>query len=237
MAGKGYLSRVDSKKLRGFDGWLAMTTILSPPDQRVVLRNLSWETYRRLLSEHGDSSSPRITFDRGVLEIMSPSAEHERYNLRIADLIGVLADEMNLEVEGLGASTFTREDLERGFEADSCFYVQNLDKVRNKERVDLRTDPPPDLVIEIEITNPSINKLPLFREFGVPEVWRYDGHRLEMFRLRNSQYEATDESLVFPEVSATVLTRLLEQGKALGRTGWLRMTRAWAHKQYGRTAE
>jgi Uma2 family endonuclease len=209
-----------------------MTTILSPPDQRVVLRNLSWETYRRLLSEHGDGSSPRFTFDRGVLEIMSPSAEHERYNLRIADLIGALADEMNLEVEGLGASTFTRADLERGFEAGSCFYVQNIDKVRNKERIDLETDPPPDLVIEIEITNPSINKLPLFLEFGVPEVWRYNGLRLEMFRFLSSRYEATEESMTFPGVSAMVLTRLLQQGKALGRTGWLRMTRAWAHERY-----
>jgi len=211
-----------------------MKTILSPPEQRVVLRQLSWETYRRLLSEHGDGSSPRFTFDRGVLEIMSPSAEHERYNLRIADLIGILADVMDIEVEGLGASTFTREDLERGFEADSCFYVQNVVKVRNKERVDLETDPPPDLVIEIEVTNPSINKLPLFAEFGVPEVWRYDGVRLEMFRLVGSQYEATEESVAFAGVAADVLTRLLEQGKRLGRTGWLRMTRAWAHEQYGR---
>jgi Uma2 family endonuclease len=139
---------------------------------------------------------------------------------------------MNLEVEGLGASTFTREDLERGFEASSCFYVQNVEKVRNKERVDLRTDPPPDLLIEIEITNPSINKLPLFGEFGVPEVWRYNRLRLEMLRLRRSRYEATEESTAFPGVPATVLTHLLEQGKAPGRTGWLRMTRAWAHEQY-----
>jgi len=213
-----------------------MTTILSPPDQRVTLRQLSWETYRRLLSEHADASSPRFTFDRGVLEIMSPSAEHERHNLRIADLIGVLADEMNLEVEGLGAATFTREDLERGFEADSCFYVQNVDKIRNKERIDLATDPPPDLVIEIDITNPSINKLVLYKEFGVPEVWRYNGDRLEMLRLRDDQYEATEESVAFPGVSATVLTRLLHQGKSLGRTGWLRMTRAWAHERYGSSA-
>ncbi len=92
-----------------------MPTILSPPDQRVTLRQLSWETYQRLLIEHADASSPRLTFDRGVLEIMSPSAEHERYNLRIGDLIGFLADEMNLEVEGLGATTFMREDLAQIF--------------------------------------------------------------------------------------------------------------------------
>ncbi|MBZ5562210.1 MAG: Uma2 family endonuclease [Acidobacteriia bacterium] len=210
-----------------------MTKIVSPPEQRVALRTLSWETYERLLSEHGDGSSPRFTFDRGVLEIMSPSAEHERYNLMIADLIGVLADEMDVEMLGLGATTFKRQDLECGFEADSCFYVQNFERVRNKERIDLATEPAPDLVIEIEITNPSINKLALFAEFGVPEVWRYDGFRLEMFQLLSGRCGAREESAAFPGVSATVLTQLLQQGKALGRTGWLRMTRAWAHEHYG----
>jgi Uma2 family endonuclease len=146
-------------------------------------------------------------------------------------LIGVIADAMNLEAEGLGASTFTREDLERGFEADSCFYVQNVDKIRNKERVDLSTDPPPDLVVEIDITNPSINKLVLFKEFGVPEVWRYDGQRLEILRLQGNSYKASEGSIAFPGVSATAVTRLLREGRSLGRTGWLRMTRVWAHER------
>ncbi len=107
-----------------------------------------------------------------------------------------------------------------------------MDKVRNKERIDLGTDPPPDLVIEVEIINPAIHKLPLFMQFGVPEVWRYNGTRLEMFRLLARQYADAEESAAFPGVSATVLTRLLAQGKSLGRTGWLRMTRAWAHERY-----
>ncbi|MGH9446781.1 MAG: Uma2 family endonuclease [Terriglobia bacterium] len=211
-----------------------MTATLSLPEQRVVLRNLSWKTYERVLSEQEDSSSPRLTFDRGVLEIMSPSAEHERYNLRIADLVGVLADEMDLEPEGLGASTFRREDLERGFEPDSCFYVQNAGQIRGKERIDLKVDPPPDLVVEIEISRASINKLPLFAEFGVPEVWRYDGRRLAVLRLSEGRYEEVEESSVFARVSAVSLTRLLEQGKELGRTGWLRLARAWARERYGK---
>ena len=213
-----------------------MTTILSPPEQRVVLRNLSWETYECLLSEHVDCSSPRFTYDRGDLEIMSPSAEHERYNLRIADLVGVLADEMNVKVEGLGSTTFKREDLDRGFEADSCFYVQNFERVRKKEPLDLKVDPPPDLVVEIDITNPSINKLPLFPEFGIPEVWSYNGDRLEMHRFSRGRYEAADQSAAFPGVSANELKRLIQQGKELDRTGWLRMTRAWAHEHYGKGA-
>src|SRR5262249_31633794 len=133
-----------------------MPAVLSLPEQRVVLRNVSWQTYVRLLSEHAESSSPRLTFDHGELEIMSPSAEHERYNLRIADLVGILADEMDVEAEGLGSSTFKREELERGFEPDSCFYIKNIECVRGKDRIDLALDPPPDLVVEVDITSASI---------------------------------------------------------------------------------
>lgn len=207
--------------------------VLNPPEERVVLRNLSWETYERLLSEKGDDRSPRFTFDGGVLEIMSPLPEHERWNLRIADLVGVLADEMNVEAEGFGATTFKREDLERGFEPDSCFYIQNVERLRGKERIDLETDPPPDLVIEIEITRSSIRKLPLFAAFGVPEVWRYDGTGVSIFRLEHGKYDEIPESAVFPGVSSLWLAALLERGRPLGRTGWLRLARTSARERYG----
>jgi Uma2 family endonuclease len=208
-----------------------MPTTLTVPEQRIVLRNVSWETYERLISEHADCGAPRFTYDRGALEIMSPSEDHERYNLKIADLLGAVADEMDIEVEGLGCATFRREELERGFEADSCFYVQHREKVQGKEHIDLETDPPPDLVIEIDITHPSIDKLALYAKFGVPEVWRYDGVRLEIFRWVSGGYEAAQESAVFPGVSAAAVTELMRSGKALGRTGWLRLCRTWAHEQ------
>lgn len=101
---------------------------------------------------------------------MSPFPEHERYNLRFADLLGVISEEMSIEMEALGSTTFNRKDLERGFEADSCFYVQNAARVRNKERIDSCIDPPPDLVIEIEVTSSTLNKLALYAKFCVPEV-------------------------------------------------------------------
>jgi Uma2 family endonuclease len=213
-----------------------MRAVLSLPEQRVVLRNVSWQTYVRLLSEHAESTSPRLTFDHGELEIMSPSAEHERYNLRIADLVGILADEMDVEAEGLGSSTFKREELERGFEPDSCFYIKNIERVRGKDRIDLALDPPPDLVVEVDITSASINKLPIFAEFEVPEVWRFNGERLSILGLRGNTYQEVDSSEVFPNVSSFTISQLLAQGKSLGRTGWLRLVRMWAHERYGKSS-
>jgi Uma2 family endonuclease len=98
-----------------------MTTIVTDEEQRILLRNVSWETYERLLADQADSSAPRFTFDRGDLEIMSPSPDHERYNDAVRVIVDVLADELNLEIEGLGATTFKRDDIERGFEPNSCF--------------------------------------------------------------------------------------------------------------------
>ena len=106
--------------------------------------------------------------------------------------------------------------------------------MRGKDRIDLAVDPPPDLVVEVDITSPSISKLPMFAEFGVPEVWRFDGERLSMLRRRQGSYEEVDTSEVFRGVSAQAISELLEQGKPLGGTGWLRLARAWAHERYGK---
>src|SRR5215207_2585581 len=114
-----------------------MATVLGPPEQRVTLHNVSWETYERLLADLGDSSAPRLTYDRGTLEIMSPSSEHERYNRTAAQIVEELAVELNINIDSLGSTTFRREDLDRGFEPDSCFYIRNVAGVRGKKRIDL----------------------------------------------------------------------------------------------------
>lgn len=95
---------------------------------------------------------------------MSPSPEHEKLNRRIAQLVLAVTEKMGIESEDLGSTTFRRKDLERGFEPDSCFYIQNEERVRGKDRIDLSVDPPPDLVIEIDLTSPSINKLPVYAQ-------------------------------------------------------------------------
>lgn len=204
-----------------------MATVLSPPEQRVTLHNVSWETYERLLADLRDSSAPRLTYDRGTLEIMSPSSEHERYNRTAAQIVEELAVEMDVHIDSLGSTTFRREDLDRGFEPDSCFYIQNEEQVRGKDRIDLAVDPPPDLVIEIDITSPSFSKLPIYAQIGVPEVWRYDGARMTILALEGSDYVETSESIGLPHVSSKVLTDFVEKSKTARRTVWLEKVREW----------
>jgi Uma2 family endonuclease len=211
-----------------------MATVVHPPEpttQRVILRHVSWETYECLLAEHEQCSSPRFTYDRGVLEIMSPSIKHERLNRSIATICEVIAEEWHIELDNTGSTTFKREDLARGFEPDSCFYVQNVERVRERDQIDLTVDPPPDLVIEIDISSSSLDRFPIFANIGVPEVWRYDGTRLTIFTLRDGAYQEGAVSAVFPGVTSPIISQFMAESRTMPHTAWLRRVRAWARRQ------
>jgi len=212
-----------------------MDTVKSPAEQRVILHDVSWETYERLLADHEDSSTPRFAYDRGELEIMSPSPDHERTNRRISQLVLAVADELGVEVEDFGSTTFRREDAERGFEPDSCFYIQNEERVRGKARFDSTVDPTPDVILEIDLTSPSLNKFPIYARIGIPEVWRYDGERVFIFELRDEQYVRIAESLALPPLTSDALSRIAKDSLTLGRSAWLRNVRAWAREHAGST--
>lgn len=208
-----------------------MATVACPPERLVILDRVSWETYERLLTEHGERNGTRFTYDGGVLEIMVLSSRHEKRNRRLASLVEVLAEEWEIDIEQLGSTTFKREDLQKGFEPDSCFYIQNADAVRGKEEVDLREDPAPDLTIEVDITRESLNRFPIFAAVGIPEVWRFDGTRVKFFKLDSGRYIETDHSLAFPAISCEIATEFLMQSQKLKSTVWLRTVRDWARAQ------
>lgn len=212
-----------------------MEAIKSRPGQGIVLYDVSWETYEHLLADHLDNSVPHFTYDRGVLAIVSPLPEHEKVNRKISSLVDVVAEEMDLDAENLGSTTFKREDLRRGFEPDTCFYVQNEERIRGKTELDLTVDPPPDLIIEIDITSPSLNRFPLFARFGVPEVWRYDGQRVSMFGLENDEYVERETSIALPLLTGDAITRLTREGTTLGSRAWTRSVREWAREHTRRS--
>jgi Uma2 family endonuclease len=204
---------------------VAATT--SVTEDRTVQSNVSWETYLEILRDHEWRSLPHFSYDHGTLETVSPMPIHEACKRHLDLAIAVYAEERDIDVYGLGSTTFQREDIERGFEADSCFYVQNQDRVRGKARLDLTTDPVPDVVIEIDITHSTLDKLSIYAEFGVPEVWRYNGTRLQFLLLRGDAYEAMQYSVSLPIASVHAFQSLLNSGLAISETAWMRRVRAW----------
>jgi Uma2 family endonuclease len=156
---------------------------------------------------------------------MSPSPEHERLKDLAALFVNAAAEAMDIDLEGLGSTTFRREDLKRGFEPDSFFYVQSVERVRGKTELDLRIDPPPDLLIEIDITSPSISRFPLFAQVGVPEVWRCDGERWMILALEGGEYIERKESAALPGLTAARIGHFVEEGRTMRRPEWLRWVR------------
>jgi Uma2 family endonuclease len=206
-------------------------------EQRVLLRNVGWETYERLIAEREERRVPRFYYDRGVLELLSPSIEHEMVSRVVALLVELLAVELDVDVINAGSTTFKREDLERGFEPDECFYFcGNIERVRGKKNIDLDAgDPSPDLVFEADLTNPSLDKLPIYARLSVREVWRYAGGRMEVLELRGESYEAVTESHALPLLTSEVLTRLVEEGLTSRRPDWVRKVREWARGRVARS--
>lgn len=214
-------------------------TLKSPSEGRVTLRNVGWETYELLVEEDPGRSAPRFFYDRGELEIVSPSFEHEAIADVISSLVVELAVELEIDVVSARSTTFKREEFERGFEPDASFYFAvKIPRIRGKRRIDLDAgDPPPDLVVEVDITSPSASKLPIYARLGVAEVWRHDGDRLAILGLQDdgeegSYYAGIPESAILApaRVPGESLARFVEEGLTSGRPTWTRRVREWAHE-------
>jgi Uma2 family endonuclease len=207
------------------------TTTLTQAANRFLLKNISWQTYEALLKDVESQPGLRLTYDQGILEIMTPLAPHERNSRLIGRLVEALTEELNIEICSLGSLTCKREDLARGLEPDECYYIQNEPVIRSLEQIDLNQDPPPDLAIEIDITSSSINRLALYASLGVPEVWRYDGSRLIIYQLEGGEYRVCDRSSTFPLITSSEIIRFLELRKSNGETTLIRLFREWVRNQ------
>jgi Uma2 family endonuclease len=169
-----------------------------------------------------------VTYDRGNLELMSPSYRHERYKRLIGRFIDILAEEYNIPIIGGGSTTFKRQDLERGLEPDECYYIQNAFAVLGKQEIDLNSDPPPDLAIEIDISSSSINRMSIYAELGVSEIWRYDGTTLKVYRLSpSSEYVEVNQSPTFSSLPLLELNQFLQPSEMSDDTKLFRSFRTW----------
>ncbi|MEG3988451.1 Uma2 family endonuclease [Microcoleus sp. S28C3] len=202
---------------------------LAPPEQIVQLSGISWQTYETLLAEIGDRQI-RLTYNRGNLEIMVPSPEHERFKEVFGRFVETLAEELDVRIEPLGSTTFKRPELS-GVEPDKCFYIQNISAVKGKKRIDMNPDPPPDLVLEIDITSRSENSLQVYADLGVPEVWIYNGSRLRINRFENGEYVESDRSLAFPSLPILEIVRFLEQAETMDYLELVKAFRNWVKSQ------
>ncbi|MEB3337555.1 MAG: Uma2 family endonuclease [Leptolyngbyaceae bacterium] len=189
---------------------LASTEMIG--EKRVILHGLTWQAYQQILHALPQTRAARLTYDRGVLEITMPLEDHE-FSLHLIELfIRILVFEMGMKIKTMGSTTMNREELDRGSEPDCAYYIQNQPKVAGR-RVDLATDPPHDLVVEVDITHTDIDKNRLYAAIGVPEFWRYNGRDWRILQLQDGAYQECDRSPIFPWVEKEFLYQFLAQAQ------------------------
>jgi Uma2 family endonuclease len=201
--------------------------------ERLYLEGVSWELYEHLLKVV-ERSGRRLylTYDNGELEIMSPLPEHEVPKEAIGRLVEVILEELDLPCGGLGSTTLRRKLEKKGLEPDDCFYVQSQPRIVGKKRINLAKDPPPDLAIEIDITSRSIDRLPIYAALGVPEVWRYDGRKLQCLHLAKDEYRESAFSNAFPKPRVAGLLPFIRIAEEKSdQTAAAKAFRAWLGKE------
>ena len=207
----------------------------APSEYRTVLPKVSWQKYEALLAEMAGERTARFTFDRGRLEMMNPLEEHDRCHKLIESLLLIVTDELEQPITSYKNPTLKREDLQIGGEPDAGYYLQNCDRMDGKSAIDLTVDPPPDLILEVELSRSSLNKFAIYAQLGIPEVWRYISKPGETFLkgklfihyLQGDRYIEEDHGLAFPFLPAGRILQFIDQSDVEGLPKALRDLRLW----------
>jgi Uma2 family endonuclease len=185
-----------------------------PEDASVTFREVSWDEYEELLEQIGEAPGLRITYDNGSLHAITISAEHEKYACFINSLIAGIRLRLRMNILAFGSATMRKPKRSAGYEPDACFYVQTAALIGNKIDLDFETDPPPDIVVEVDVHHDSRPRFRVYAALGVAEIWRYDGQTMTIYHLsegHEEQYVARDTSAALPMLTAQLLTEIIER--------------------------
>ena len=214
--------------------WLYDAVDRIGPGQSLSVNGANWKVYQNVMDRRdGNRPGMRIQYDRGEIEIMPTHSWHELWKTILACLIECIAEELSIPLSGLGGMTVSREDRDRGFEPDECYYIQNIHRVipAPERNLDFTIDPPPDLTIEIEVTSFVSKRLSIFAAFKVPEVWRYNGEHLTILHLNSDgQYRPASMSLAFPSFPVAELNSYLAKAGTVDQTSIIREFRQWVRE-------
>jgi Uma2 family endonuclease len=205
-------------------------TIVSqlPEDTEVIFHGATWEEYEELLDQVGEAAGLRISFNDGTLKVMSLSSEHEKYVRFIEGLIVAIKLRLRINIVSFGSTTMSKRRKSKGNEPDACFYVQTAAVIGNRIELDFSIDPPPDVVLEVDIHHDSKGNDAIYAALGVPEIWRYDEWAMTIYHLQEGEYVVAEASRALPMLNGEILTeymnRMLRDGEfeaLLAFDGWL----------------
>lgn len=199
----------------------------SPRPGNILLKNIPWQDLETILFKRQKNGETLLAYDHGTLELITPSPEHQEYREILEEFIIALLDLQNINYRCLGSVLWQRVDLQISLEVDSCFYIQNLSTIEKQLTISLPENPPPDLVLEIDLTQKSLPRRSIYARLGIPEVWRCDHNKLKIYQLQGGDYQQTPRSLVFPEIALESLPQIIKDNIKSGRTSVRREFQKW----------
>lgn len=199
-----------------------MNKTLTKPKNITILTKIRWETYQALVLDLAETPSKKLTYDQGILEIMTPLPEHEVNKRLLGRIVETTTEVLGLEVASFGSTTWSKKNLKKGIEPDECYYITNETLIRGKLDINLTIDPPPDLAIEIDITSSSLDRLGIYATVGIGEIWRFDGQELFIYCLKHGNYEQQENSQVLPILSKSIILKFLKKRGEIGENTLIR---------------
>jgi Uma2 family endonuclease len=169
------------------------------PGSEVILRHQTWTDYEELIRRRRDNAAIKVRYNARTQEIriMAPLPEHGKNSDVLSDLVKALLRHVEQEWEAFDPITLKRFG-EAGLEPDACFYIRNREAILGKKRIDLGSDPPPDLALEVDATSPSDPED--YEPLRVPELWIYREESLSVYLFDGQHYRESPDSPTFPAI-------------------------------------
>ncbi|MGH9854695.1 MAG: Uma2 family endonuclease [Blastocatellia bacterium] len=187
-----------------------------PEGEVRVFHHVTWDEYEELLEEVGEAHGLRISYNDGTLKVMSLSPEHEQYVSFINSLVTHIRLRFRMNIRFFGSATMRKKKKSKGNEPDACFYVQTAAALGKRIKLDFTVDPPPDVVVEVDIHHDSTDNYPIYAALGVPEIWRYDGFETTIYHLQENNYVEAAASNALTMITSAILTEYLTRVREEG---------------------
>ncbi len=205
---------------------LQLRQVIVYPGQQIQLQDVDWAEFEAIVIELGENRNSRIAYCDRTLELRMPLPKHEKAKILLGNMVTILLEELEIDNECFGSTTFKRKDFGVGVEPDDCFYIQNAARMLGKDDLDLTIDPPPDLVIEVDVT--SKTGLEVYKRLAVPEVWRFEDNTLHISILENGEYQDSGFSPQFPDFPIVqAATEFIQRIQTKGRRQTLKAFREY----------
>ncbi len=182
-----------------------------------IFHNVAWDEYEELLEQIGETRPGlRISYNDGTLKVVSVSTRHEKYACFLSSLVAHISLRLRINILFFGSMTMRKREKSKGTEPDNCFYVQPAATIGSRLDLDFTVDPPPDVVVEVDILHDSRDNHLIYAALGVPEIWRYNGWKATILHLQENDYVEAEASCALPMITPTILAAYLARMRQEG---------------------